>query len=149
MARSIHHASWYLRSGNLVSNLVGAIRRDADLLTAVRRALPTPLDRHCLHAAVDDGMLVLTTDSPTWASRLRFAAPDLLKTLAGTVCSVGGTRIRVQPSSAPGAAGQGAQRGARLSPTAAGHLLEAARATEDPELAEALRRLASAGGDRG
>ncbi|MEJ2386115.1 MAG: DciA family protein [Chromatiaceae bacterium] len=149
MARSIQHASWYLRSGDAVSSLVAATRRDAELLTAVRRVLPPPLDRHCLHATLDHGELVLTTDAPTWASRLRFATPDLLTTLAGKEFSVGCCRIRVQPSPPPHAAGEGKQRGARLSPAAARHLAEAARATEDPELAEALRRLARAGGDRG
>jgi hypothetical protein len=148
MARSIQHASWYLRSDDVVSSLVAAIRRDADLLTAVRRALPPPLDTHCLHAAVNDGVLVLTTDSPTWASRLRFSTPDLLKALAGKVCSVSCCRILVQPSCGSGAAAPRQQRGARLSPAVADHLLEAAAATEDPELAEALRRVARAGGDR-
>ena len=32
--------------------------------------------------ALDDGRLSLLTDSPVWASRLRFAAPDLLAALA-------------------------------------------------------------------
>jgi hypothetical protein len=149
MARSIQHAADFLSSGTLSSGFLAAVRRDAELLTAVRRSLPAPLDRHCLHTTVDKGILILTTDSPSWASRLRFLAPELLKELAGGKVSVESCRIRVQPVAGPGGASQGKRSEARLSPAAANHLREAATGMDDPELAEAFRRLAEAGGKRG
>ncbi|MGA7982973.1 MAG: DciA family protein [Chromatiaceae bacterium] len=149
MAKPIQHASRYLQSHAVASALLPAIERDAALLRRVGRALSAPLDSHCLHATIDDHVLVVTTDSSAWASRLRFAAPELLRTLSGTYDAVVSCRVRIQPQSGDSTTGNREEPRRQLSEDTVRHLLEAAAALEDTDLSEALRRLARAGNRRG
>jgi hypothetical protein len=113
--------------------------------------LPAPLDSHCLHATIDDHVLVVTTDSSAWASRLRFAVPELLRklTLSGAYDAVVSCRVRIQPQSGGSTTGSRDEPRRQLSEDTVRHLLEAAAALDDTDLSEALRRLARAGDRRG
>lgn len=139
---AIRHASRFLKTNDQIAALLVEIERSAALLQAVRRALAPPSDAHCLHAGLHQGALTLTCDSPTWAARLRFTAPQVQAALAGAYGTITSVRIRVQPQSE---AHPRADDRPRLSPEAADHLKRAAEDSEDPRIAAALRRLAQAG----
>jgi len=51
------------------------------LLGELRQQLPDALAKHCSAARLRDGRLVVSMDSPVWATRLRFASPQLLGSL--------------------------------------------------------------------
>jgi hypothetical protein len=130
-----------LRHNEPIAGFVRAIERNQRLLREIRSILPPPLDAHCMHAALDDGVLTLITDSPVWSSRLRFFAPALEQQLGprnGRICAC---RVRVQPS----AAAPTRVSRQKLSDQVVQHLIEAASGIEDDRLATALRRLASTG----
>lgn len=146
MSKRIQHAFRFLGQNDAIASLLSSIERNAKLLREVRRILPQSLADHCSHAAIEDEVLILLTDSPAWGSRLRFFAPELLRSLhspngRATTCSV-----RIRPPSAPSALTSGAALKARLSDATVKHLLDTAGSVKDEEIAAALRRLAKAGG---
>jgi hypothetical protein len=114
----------------------------------IRRALEPDLRPHCLHATLEGGRLTLVSDSPVWASRLRFGAPGLMAALAGEGPAVSEVRVRVAPQAAAGS-GLATQPAVTLSAGTVSHLLGAAESMEDPDLAAALRHLAGSGARRG
>lgn len=138
----ISHASRFLKRNDQIAALLAEIERSAALLRAVRGALPPPSDSHCLHAGLHQGILTLTCDSPTWAARVRFAAPQVQAALRGGYGKITSCRVRVQPQYEPRRRAEGRPQ---LSPEAVGHLRRAADDMEDPRIAAALRRLAQAG----
>lgn len=109
----------------------------------VLACLPQELALHCQVAGVRDGYLRLVTDSASWAARLRFQEPLLIKTLA-RLGHPETRRIHVkispkeQARSLPTHCFQLTADNARL-------LEQTARAIADPKLAEALLRLAKRG----
>ncbi len=109
------------------------------LQAALAPLLPPPLGEHCRAAALHDGELVLSADSPAWASRLRYLAPMLQAQLSRKA----GLRLqRIAVTVAPPAPRVGRRPPLRnLSPQSTEHLAEVAEATEDPRLREALMRL--------
>jgi hypothetical protein len=141
MPESSLHVSRFLRRNQVAGRLLDGLERDIRLQRRVRRALEVDLRPHCLHATLEAGRLTLVSDSPVWASRLRFAAPGLLAALEGDGPAVQEVRVRVAPPAAVPSVP--ARRPAvTLSPRAVAHLLVAAEAMDDPDLAAALRRLA-------
>jgi hypothetical protein len=115
--------------------------RKMDILLA--QLLPAPLNSHCRILNIRNTILVLAADSPVWAARLRFQAPQLVKQLAQHLsekrCTI---HVRVRPPETdmvvppqkpvirPGTQGRAA-------------LQQAARSVSDPELKSALLRLAN------
>jgi hypothetical protein len=144
MPESSLHVSRFLRRNQVAGRLLEGLERDMGLQRRVRRALDPELRTHCLHAIFDGGRLTLVSDSPVWASRLRFGAPGLMAALGVEGLAVKEVRVRVVPQAAvrPGPARRPALT---LSPGVVAHLLGAADAMDDPDLAAALRRLARAG----
>ncbi len=127
---------------------LGALQRSIaqrlGLLDQVRRALPAPVDQHCVWAGLSEERLLLFADSPPWATRMRFLAPSLVPTLGRAGTRVTEVRVRVlapadPPQKAP-------RRRPTLSSKNARLLLQVAEETDDPALREALRRLARRGG---
>jgi hypothetical protein len=143
--KHFQHACRFLRSDEKIAGYLQAIERNAQLLREIRSILPQPLDAHCLHASLEDGILLLLTDSPVWSSRLRFFTPELTHNLSAPHGAIADCRIRVQPSSASSATSVQSTK-AKLTPKTARHLLDAASEIRDAQLAAALRRLASSGG---
>jgi hypothetical protein len=131
----------FLQSNERIAGYLATIERNAQLLRKVRRALPSPLDEHCLHASLQFGVLTLVTDSPVWSSRLRFFARELERNLIPHQDPIRACRIRIQP---PCVAPSRTQKH-KLSLRTAQHLLAAAAGIEDAQLASALRRLAGTG----
>ncbi len=44
-----------------------------------RASLPCPLEQHCYVANLRDKILIIHTDSPLWATRLRYLTPEILR----------------------------------------------------------------------
>jgi len=146
MPKKIEHACRYLAGNEKIAVYLRTIERNARLLHDAQRALPPTLAEHCLHAALEAGSLILTTDSPVWSSRLRFLAPELVRKLALRHGPIASCRIRVQPASTAARAKPTPKY--RLPEKTRQHLLDAAASIEDEGLATALRRLAKAGSTR-
>lgn len=145
MPRRFQQAARYLQGSGALGDLLACIERNAELLRAVRRALPPPLDAHCLHAAIEDRTLTLVSDSPVWASRLRFLAPEVQRALNANQGGVASIRVRVQPVSNHVAHRGSAVTRPALSAATIKHLLVTAENVADEGIAAALRRLAEAG----
>lgn len=91
---AMHHVGDYL--GRRASKrLVRGVQDQADLLAAVRRALPPALAGHCVGAVRQDQRITLIADSPLWATRLRFAAPELLGRLTNPAQGNWEIRVRI------------------------------------------------------
>ncbi len=147
MPITIRHACGFLKGNEKIAAFLGVIERNDQLLREVRRALPPPLDEHCLLAVLDAGVLTLTSDSPVWSSRLRFFVPELLRSFARKRGPITSCRVRVQPLAV--APRPNHARRLRLSTETQRHLMDAAAGIEDAELAAALRRLAKTGAANG
>lgn len=108
------------------------------LLGEVRRLLPGDLAPHCVAARAHQRQLVIYADSPAWATRLRFIAPQLPSLLRSHHPTLQEARVRLlisrgAPASRP--------RKARHSDAAAYIIQQSALNTREPDLREALLRL--------
>ena len=130
-------------------------RRLAALQHTLRQRLDTPLNQHVIVADFDAEKLVLHTDSPVWAAKLRFKIPDILQIIQkhGKISTLRAVRVKVVVTGAGGDGGgkmdtekslENPRKHAimPLSAENARHLRQLARATEDPALAAAMTRLA-------
>jgi hypothetical protein len=117
-----------------------------NLLTLQRRlraALLEPLAGHLTVANVQQGTLVLNAESPSWATRARFASREILDALNrdGVYEPLTDIRIHVQPET-PDATDPVPRAASRASVPAITGLARAAKAIADPALSGALSRLA-------
>lgn len=115
----------------------GELSRVNRLLTTL---LPGPLARHVSACAVHDDTLVLQTDSPVWATRLRLEQQRLLagiRTLDGLTCI---NRMRVTVA-VPATSREQQKQTPRLSAIAAATLAQCAESQTDPALRASLIRL--------
>ena len=145
MSEKAGHINNFLRRNKAAAGLLDGVERDARLLKAMQRALAAELRPHCLHAALDGERLWLLTDGPVWASRLRFAAPDLLAGLCAQGAVATDVQVRVAPAKGLGARVDGPRAAPRLSSATVAHLKVAAATMDDADLAAALLRLAGSG----
>jgi len=80
------------------SRLVSQTRVLTALEKLLQELLPEPLKAHCHLLAIREETLVLAADSPVWAARLRFHAPQLVKQLSRSqTVKLRTVRIRVRP----------------------------------------------------
>ena len=129
--------------GKTLSGSLGAVYRQARELAKLRQALVSGLPedeaRHLVGVSDDGRRLAVFADSPAWATRLRYRAPEL----EAAAVRWRGTRPRLAFKVAQHS---GAAERRSHSPWLSEHVvntLEAsARTVEDEGLAEALRRLA-------
>ena len=116
-----------------------------DILLA--ELLPAPLNTHCHLLSIRNSVLVMAADSPVWAARLRFHAPQLVKqllpSLAANRCTI---HVRVRPPEIPPVPLRHVVNRPGVQGTAA--LQQAAQSVSDPELKTALLRLANRGCNR-
>jgi hypothetical protein len=89
-----------------------------------------------------DGSLFLQTDAPVWATRLRYILPSLLERLRAVPGLEQLRDIQFSVSAPPPSNRHTVSRAAQLSPAAAQLLRDTADAIADPQLQQALRRLA-------
>jgi hypothetical protein len=143
----LQHAIRLLGGSERLGALLGEVAASRALLLRLRRELPPPLSEHCLHAGLADRVLTLVADSSAWGSRLRFFAPELVKSLQEDYGPIESTRIRIQPPVRPGSSDPRASP-ASMSPGTVQLLRDAADGLGDTDLGRALRRLAAAGAER-
>ena len=131
----------FLESNRQFGNLLHRLRESQLTIDRVRKFLPTDLAPH-LSAALQDGeQLILFTESPVWATRLRFVVPALRVSLA----PLQKIKIRVVPAggSPTRARVKTGLRVRTLSRQSADQVRNIAATVSDPHLSQALRRLAS------
>ena len=116
--------------------------RKMDIL--LTELLPAPLNEHCHILSIRNSVLVMAADSPVWAARLRFHAPQLVKQLLLRLpakrCTI---QVRVRPPEIPPVPLQHVVNRPGAQGIAA--LQQVAQTVSDPELKTALLRLANRG----
>jgi hypothetical protein len=90
--RSVRHL---LQDKPELIRLEREIKAQNRLLSHVRQCLPADLATHCIHAQFRDDTLVVHTDSPVWATRLRYLAPQLSGALAAEYPALRTTKVRL------------------------------------------------------
>lgn len=122
---------------------VGLLRALDD---ALRDCLPAECSAHCRATGLADGTLHLVADSPAWRARLHLYSSRIIKHFRRLgKFSVERVKVRVGPGPAPAPAARTPGPERTLPPASARALRALADATGDPELQQALRRLARHG----
>jgi len=141
MARSPKSVRRLLKDKPTLRLLELEISAQKALLNQVRQLLPGELARHCLAAREREQQLVLHTDSPVWATRLRYHAPQLISLLKPSHPSLRGISIKLNLTHPTP---RRRLPPARHSDIAAAIIHDSAEDTKQPELREALKRLSLA-----
>ncbi|MEN8205463.1 MAG: DciA family protein [Pseudomonadota bacterium] len=132
-----------LLGGSRYSRLVSQARILMALETLLQELLPEPLKAHCHLLAIRDETLVLAADSPVWAARLRFHAPQLVKQLRHSqTVKLRTVRIRVRPPERP-IPTERRKSVIQSSKNSTAALQQVAQTVSDPGLKTALLRLAN------
>lgn len=140
MARSLKSVRHLLIDKPMLKTLAAEISAQRVLLDRVRRLLPGELAPHCIAARIDGQRLVVHTDSPVWASRLRFMSAELRMLLENDFPALREVKIRLLP---PIGVRPRTEQTAQFSDIAAGTVQSAAEGIADPQLQAALQRLGS------
>ena len=131
----------FLESNRQFGNLLSLAQENQRSTEYVRNLLPSNLASHLIAALRKGDRLLLFTASSVWANRLRFAVPTLRATLDAPIRDI---RIRIVPQ---GGIARTRERNSLqfrfLSPQSAEQIRNIAAAIKDPQLSEALQRLAS------
>ena len=124
------------------SRLLAQARLLADLDIQLQTLLAPPLQQHCRVLALREPVLVLAADSPVWAARLRFHAPQLIRKLSlPRSLRLRSIRVRVRPPETRSAVElKPARRRGHRDTTA---IQQAAETVSDPALKTSLLKLAS------
>lgn len=130
------------RTEGHLASLLAKTQRLAELNRYFRALLPANLQEHATLARLDADGWVVQTDSPVWASRLRYQLPELGPLLSEYLgLALPPPRIRVAPPAAPPPPPPPPRRMAITARTV--RLLEtAAHDCSDRRLGEAILRLA-------
>ncbi|MBI2994003.1 MAG: DUF721 domain-containing protein [Gammaproteobacteria bacterium] len=116
----------------------------ARMRQTLERELPPPLREHIMVASYDQKTIVLQTDGPAWAARLRFETPRLLE-LARAKCNLPMLQTVRVLVAAPVQNRQPRSRSVYLSPRAAEILRNSAQSTNDDAVRGSLLRLSRRG----
>jgi hypothetical protein len=117
-------------------------RRLSRLEQAVLELIPTELVGHCKVLNLKSEILVLATSSPAWAGRLRFAAPELIRTLKSRFdLNIRSVDLRIQPEFVDNQPVN--KHRPTLSMRSAILVAQTAQGINHPPLREALYRLAA------
>lgn len=130
------------KSGPL-RRLAAHARNITSLGDRIHEFLGVPLNRHCRLANFSDQIVVVHADSPVWAARLRYLAPQLLHYLR-TDCGkthLNDLILRVKPFQQHAPDGDSSRL--RLSTGSSELILSLASTISDPELKRALEHLAT------
>jgi hypothetical protein len=112
------------------------------LCQQVRACLPHPLDQQVKATVFQSGTLTLFADSPVWASRLRYASPQLASALANHLLNIHQIRVRILAHSQHTQIPKLKLRKSRLMSNESSKTLRlTAETITDPSLKEALLRL--------
>ncbi|MET0045491.1 MAG: DciA family protein [Candidatus Thiodiazotropha sp. 6PLUC3] len=114
------------------------------LCKRVRSNLPAPLDQQLKATVLQAGTLSLFVSSPVWASRLRYATPQLIAQLKREGLTIERVRTRILPNQSA-APSRPKQRMRCLSSENSEMLRHTAASIIDPKLSEALLKLSRHG----
>jgi hypothetical protein len=114
------------------------------LADQVRALLPSPLNSLIRAAVLETRTLSLFVDSPVWASRLRYLAPELIRQLKRQDLIIDQVRTRIVPESRRKRSSH-EQHQLLLSEQSAELLRKTAATLTDEPLREAMLRLSSHG----
>ncbi len=112
----------------------------AELLERVRSCLTPPLDQQVRGAVMHNGYLTLFTESPVWASRLRYMAPQLQRSLMAQEILATRIQVRITPESTTPKQDRG-RRAEAMSEQSSESLRLTAESLTDRDLKQALLRL--------
>ena len=141
MVRSLKSVRHLLQDKPTLKRLERELKAQQALLHDVRQCLPADVATHCLAAQKRDEVLVLHTDSPAWATRLRYVAPQLISVLRPEYPALRdvAVRLQVEPRRTTRT-----QSKAHHSNRAAIIIPDSARHAKPGPLQDALRRLGDA-----
>jgi len=112
----------------------------------VLQLLPKNLSAHCKVQNLKSEILILTTGSPAWAARLRFAVPDLIKQLECQFSlTLRNIQIKIEPETIEIQLLN--KRKPKLSLASGCLLAQTAHSVNHPALQAALYRLAAKASD--
>ncbi len=123
-----------------LASLGEQLSRQASLMQQVKSYLSPPLDTQIQAAVLKDQTLSLFVNSPAWASRLRYLAPQLIRQLKQSGMIVNAVRARIIPASGSAAKGRQLHRPV-LSEESAESLRRTAESLEAGALRESMLRL--------
>ena len=141
MAHSPKSVRQLLKGKPTLKRLELEISAQKALLEQIRAMLPGDLASHCVAARLREQRVVVYADSPAWATRLRFLAPQLPGLLRAVHPAVREVRVRMLIHRAPPTP---IRRRARQSDEGAFIIQQSAVNTSDPDLRAALLRLSRA-----
>lgn len=124
-----------------LGRLLGRVQELERLTRKVQSLLPESLRAHCQVASVRGTTLILQTDSPAWATKLRMTGPSLERALQSA--NVRQIEIKIKPIS--GTRTAPARHPALMSKSTAALLLQLADTMNDQKLKNALNRLSRHG----
>jgi len=90
-----------LTTSPMLREIVDKVEQLAKLNRAVLKKLDPSLSTHCRVANLRNGILILTTTSPIWGHKLRFAKTDILTTLRSNPEWMGLKAIETEVRPAP------------------------------------------------
>ena len=127
-----------------LANLITRTRQINRLTHILRRHLDDQLAKHCYVGNIQKPILTILVDSASWATRLRFVAPDLIGKLSEDNQAFKDIeRINIKiltPSQEKADAAQ--KQGPQMNPDNARGIRSLAETIEDPDLQRALNKLA-------
>ncbi|MBL1260871.1 MAG: DUF721 domain-containing protein [Thiotrichaceae bacterium] len=142
--RHIHSVKKLLSSGKSTQlrRLTQFSRQLTELSALTQSCLPSPWQGQCQAVNIRGKTLILQTESPAWASQLRFYAPAMLSTLTHHHCNyIKEISIRIKPVSALTPADT--RQKMNISSQSATLITSLAESTTDNNLRRSLLRLAS------
>lgn len=146
MPKDPRSMSVLLQSSAVLQRIGKRLAEHQSLLDRVRLKLPPELAGHCQAAVPDGNRITLYTDSPAWASRLRYLAAELESELGTGGRTVSQVRVRVLAMPpAETSLKLPEHKAKRLSEENRRLLLKVAEGLSEPTLRAALRRLAAGG----
>ncbi len=79
--------------------IAGASAR-MELTQQVSKYLPMAMHDHCWVTAINDSELTIVTDSPAWASKLRYLSRDLIRKLKqeAALPNISYIKVKVSPN---------------------------------------------------
>lgn len=134
-------ANWLKHRSGHLDGLLSRVERLRQLTAALHTGLPKPLASHCRAANLDGETLVVGCDTAAWATKLRYALPQLLQYIQGQagLPPISRIQVRVQPFEHPQPAAS--LRRILLSERSAAIISSFADNIDDPALKAALCRL--------
>jgi hypothetical protein len=131
----------YLASDSVLTSLQARLVAQNTLKERVQKLLPTPIDEQIESAVMQSRTLTLWVNSPVWASRLRYLAPQLLRQLKQEGFILDRIQPRIQVAETRKQIRRRIGRKIQLSHGSAEALRHTADSLQDRPLREALMRL--------